>query len=199
MIEISLTSFVDFVLATGTTRIGRVRDIKRQIEEGYSPATDFYKGIREGIVECHREGRDLASLDRVVAQAHERKRAHYAEIAGGYRRFLKGRKVGSFDVPWGKWSYGELSVAVNPEIGLKLGGTPHAVKLYFKRDPVSQRRVEVVLYLMEEALGHSLRKKHVGVLDVRRGRLYSPKAVSPDLGALLAGEGAAFAEMWRRV
>ena len=55
MPEISLTSFVDFVLAGGTTRLRRVREIKRQIKEGYSPATDFYKGIREGIVELHRE------------------------------------------------------------------------------------------------------------------------------------------------
>jgi len=50
MPEISLTSFVDFVLAGGTTRLRRVREIKRQINEGYSPATDFYKAIREGIV-----------------------------------------------------------------------------------------------------------------------------------------------------
>jgi len=199
MPEISLTSFVDFVLASGTTRIRRVREIKRQIEEGYSPATDFCKGIRERIVECHREGSDLALLDRVVAQAHERKRLHYQEIAGGYRQFLKGKSVESFDPPWGEWSYGDLRVTINPELGLDVGGVPHVVKLYFKADPVSRRRVQVVLHLMQDALGRSVRKKQVGVLDIRRAKLHSAKALPSDLGALLAGEAAAFIEMWRRV
>jgi len=134
----------------------------------------------------------------VVTQAHDKKTAHYSEIVKGYRQFLKGQQIASFDPPAGKWSHRDLTVTVNPELGLKLGGADHLVKLYFKSPAVSRRRVEVVLHLMEGSLAHSSNNQ-IGLLDARRGKLWSPKALSPDLHALLAGEAAGFLEMWGHI
>jgi hypothetical protein len=46
---VSLTTFVDFVAATGTTRITRVRSAKTYYEQGYAPERDFYKPLRDRI------------------------------------------------------------------------------------------------------------------------------------------------------
>jgi len=52
-IELSLTDFVDFVCKSGSTKLTKVKQIKNR--EDYSPATDFYKALREGIQDIHRK------------------------------------------------------------------------------------------------------------------------------------------------
>ena len=197
MPEIPMTSFVDFVLANGPTRLTRVRAIKLQLSEEYAPAKDFYKGIREGIIEFHQAGHTKAFLDGVVQEAHDRKTAHYQEIVKGYRKFLRRNQVTPFNSRSAVWNYRNLDVLANPELGLKFYGSPRLVKLYFKTERLSQRRVEVVLHLMRNALG--TKRTGVALLDTRQGKLYTPTKQAPDMEAYLIGEAAAFIEMWRRV
>lgn len=195
MPEIPMTSFVDFVLANGPARLTRVRNVKRQMEEGYSPATDFYKGVREGIVDLHEGGLPQSYLDQVVRWAHAKKQAHYSEIVAGYKKFLRRKNVVSFKTRSASWTFRTLTVHANPDLGLKIDGSSHLVKLYFKSEKLSQRRVEVVLHLMRRGLA----SRRVALLDTRRGRLYSPSARRADMDAFLSGEAAAFIEMWRGI
>ena len=196
MPEIRMVSFVDFVLANGPTRLTRVRVIKEQMEEEYSPATDFYKGIREAIVDFHEQGLPLAYFNQVIQLAHSRKQAHYSAILKGYRKFLRSKQIETFSPHSASWSYRNLTVSVNPELGLKVDGSAHLVKLYFKSERLSQRRVEVVLHLMRRALGSQ--RRTAALLDTREGRMYTSKAKSDDMEAFLIGEAAAFREMWQR-
>lgn len=197
MPAISLTKFVDFLVADGTTRLRRVQETKQQQDEDYSPATDYYKGSREGIVEFHRDNLRPAFLDGVAARAHAKKTLHYSTIVKGYKAFLRKKQITSFDARKGEWSHGNLTVTINPELGLKIDGAPHLVKLYFKKTVLSQRRVEVVLRLMERSLASS--RVRVGILDARMGKLYTPRELPPELDAFLAGEAAAFVEMWNLI
>ena len=196
MPEIPMVSFVDFVLANGPARLTRVRAIKEQLKEGYSPATDFYKGIREAIVDFHEQELPLSYLDQVVRHAHSRKRGHYSAILKGYRKFLRGKQIEAFRPRSASWSYRNLTVSVNPELGIRVDGSAHLVKLYFKTERLSQRRVEVVLHLMRRALVS--RRGTSALLETREGKLYTSRARSTDMEAFLIGEAAAFSEMWRR-
>lgn len=49
--QISVTTFLDYVAATGTTRLRRVVDAKRTYGEPYNPASDFYGPLRKRIVQ----------------------------------------------------------------------------------------------------------------------------------------------------
>jgi hypothetical protein len=49
--EITLTDFTDFSLETCAAKVALVRGIKSR--PGYDPAADFYKNVREVIVEVH--------------------------------------------------------------------------------------------------------------------------------------------------
>jgi len=60
---ISLTSFVDFVSKAGTPKLTVVKNAKQQLAEGYDPATDFYKAIRDGIIGMHKSGQPKTALD----------------------------------------------------------------------------------------------------------------------------------------
>ena len=56
MPTVTLTTFVDFIAATGTARITRVRAAKAYYEQGYAPERDFYKQLRDRIENCFASG-----------------------------------------------------------------------------------------------------------------------------------------------
>jgi hypothetical protein len=100
----------------------------------------------------------------------------------------------------GIWTYGELQVRVNPELGLRLGGIDHVVKLYFKDEPLPRRRLVVVFQLMKIAFeGKVKAEATLAVLDISNSKLLLPDPNAPDVTALLIGEAAAFVAMWNAI
>lgn len=65
-IAISSTTFVDFLLATGTGKLTVVRRAKEQYGEPYDPRKDFWRGLRKGNVDMHETGAPPVTLDRLV-------------------------------------------------------------------------------------------------------------------------------------
>jgi hypothetical protein len=130
--NISLTSFVDFATKSGMAQITKTREILKQEQEGYAPYSDFYKKVREGIISYHQSGGgDKKQLDGLCRNlSDERKRLHFEAIVKGYKRFLGRKEIEWFDPPSSPWTVGNLTVRVNPELGLVLKGRPTVVKLY---------------------------------------------------------------------
>lgn len=79
MTAISLTTFVDFSAATGAARLTSVRKAKAQYAEDYEPAHDFYKGLREAIVERFESGWDAKALRQALNTASSKKAENYEE------------------------------------------------------------------------------------------------------------------------
>jgi len=199
MAKISLTDFVDFVIKSGTPKLTKVRQIKERGE--YSPAFDFWKGLREGIIEYHTSGStNKKLLDNISKQNDEKRAASYPSRVNAYKIFLGRKEVTWFDPPSEVWSNAGLQVSVNPEIGLLIKGTPYIIKLYFKDEPLSKSRVDTVLFLMESALKTKAKRNSVmGVLDVLNSKLITPKPHHSDLSILLLGEAQSFVTMWEKI
>ena len=91
MDKISLTYFVDFVLKAGTPKLAGVREWKERKDD---LSFDFYRQIREAIVDMHRSGKPDAVLDDfLAAQRDERRRRVYPSIVEGYRKFQASAKM----------------------------------------------------------------------------------------------------------
>src|SRR3972149_4835541 len=119
MPEISLTTFVDFVLASGTARITCVRNAKEMYGQEYHPKFDFWQPLRNAIQELHHNNQDKTKLNAVLGELSDKKKlAAYEKCVRAYQQWM-GRKrfqwVGCDSAPW---QYGDLSVRVNPELGL---------------------------------------------------------------------------------
>jgi hypothetical protein len=196
MPEISLTDFVDFVNKIGPPRLTKVKDIKTR--PVYSPALDFWKPLREAIRDFHKAGKPL---DPVLGGIERTKKAaRYPAALTAYKKFLRKKQLDWFEPPVGIWTYGELQVRVNPELGLRLNGKDYVVKLYFKDEPLPRRRLAVVFQLMGIALQDKLTAGHsLAVLDVSNSKLLLPDPNAPDVTALLIGEAAAFIAMWNAI
>jgi len=63
-VQISLTDFIEYVSKVGTTKFTKVKEIKNR--EPYHPAFDFWKPLREKIIEIHKENKNKNLLDEVL-------------------------------------------------------------------------------------------------------------------------------------
>ena len=192
--RISLTEYVDFVSRTGLAKVRRVREMQRP----YRPAQDYYKAIREFIIEVERRGRDVREIQTFADEYPTPKKAdNYGRVAAGYRKW-RSRVKGKWVQPRSAdWSHGDLMVNVNPEIGLVVARRPHFIKLYFKAEGLPRNASAVILAMMSDALHDSddERPPTMAVLDVQRGRLHSGSSAT-EVGALLRGEALNLLTIW---
>jgi hypothetical protein len=199
-IRITLTEFLDFVMTSGQSRITVVRNAKRRRLVGYDPRTDFYKPIRDCVANMHSSGRPQADLDALVAGLTDPKKiANYPELAAGFKRFIRGRELAWYAPPHADWTGGGLTVAVNPELHLDIDGQRHVVKMYLKGEKMNRQRVAIINHLLDQALRPRVGPAILGVLNVRKARLYAWAPASPGMTSLLEGEAATFAQIYRDV
>ena len=194
--NITLTTFIDFVIATPGSKVGVVREARQLYEEGYKPERDYYKGLRDGIASMHRRGSDASDLRRIVSNAAQRKVDNYQACADGYAKFMGRKRFVWVRTPAVvPWTSGPVEVSVNPELRVAIDGASHAIKLYFKAETLSKTRINTMLYLLRLAVPDE--KVTVGILDTRRGKLVKPTTPVPYVDLLVRGEAASFAEIWR--
>jgi hypothetical protein len=198
MERVSLTYFVDFVLKVGTPKLAGVKEFK---EHRYDHLTDFYKPLREAIIEMHEKGKPDKSLDELVASmTDERKRRIFPDLVEGYRKFLASKPMKWMTPPSAVLPVGELEINVAPELSFEIDGTPHIIKTYFRGEPLAQKRVQLVTNLMSAALGAGRPGTVFGMLDVKNARLYTGKsAPNPRINLLIRGEAASFSTIYAAV
>lgn len=201
-IEVSLTQFVDYTVKTGDSRLNHVNTIKHQAE--YDVAKDYYKQMREAIIEVHKQSGTKADLEKSLRSIADTKKENYAACITGYKKFWGKKAISWFQPPRSAWKHtlqGQKSTAIeiiaNPEIGLEIGGVKHIVKLYFKSEPFSKKKAQIALCLLHYALHTECKNGETfSFLDVREGKLFSIDSSTPDLLALVQAEATGFAIMW---
>jgi hypothetical protein len=194
---VSLTTFVDFVIASGTPRLTVVRNARRLYAANYQPPFDYYKQLREAIIAAHSDQNPVATLQRFLDQLdNDKKREKYRSCVNAHAKWIGKKTLTWIGCSMRKWSSGGLTVKVNPELGLCINGVDHVIKLYFKQDPLSKLRVDTILHLLGTTLPAKQAKALPGILDVPNGKLITPTITHEGIGALLKGEAAAFTNMW---
>ena len=195
MPNLGFTDYLEVVMRSGPPKAAKLAEIKHR--DPYTPAKDFYKGIRETIIDTHARAHAKAYLTaQATARAsNARKTVHYAAIAAEYVRWWGRKTLSWFDPPRATWSSNGVTVNVNPELGLSVNGVEHVVKLHFKGDAIARYRVPVALELMAGTLATRRPRALFSVLDVRRRRMYTyaPNRLMP---AQLVAENAYIASLW---
>ncbi len=192
--RISFTIFLDFITASGPSKLSRVRSaIAMYAAEDYSRA-DYYLDLRHAITRCFGDD-GIGALDACLTNlADERKRPHYSAVFAGLRKWI-GRKTfdSSFAVPAQDWTSGDLAVTIRPELGLVHRGEKLVIKLYLKDEALSQHRVNPALHLLNETHGTI---GTIAILDVRRAKLFKRTRAVRDMDAFLAAEAQSFVTLW---
>lgn len=199
MPKISLADFVDIVSKSGTPKATKVAQVKNR--PPYNPATDFYKQLRDKIIDTHLNNRDKQYLiDSIEALPNLKKAAHYQAILNGYTTWWGKKKLEWFSPPSDVFSYNNIDVNVNPELGIISNGHPYIIKLYLKADPLTKNRIDIVTYLMEVCLRqHCSSKEIMAIFDVRNSKLITSSVIISSLNATLKAELAYIEALWPNV
>lgn len=198
-IKISSTDYIDYVIRTGSKKVTKVKSIFNRPE--YHPAFDYYKQLREVIIQVLKaKGDEKKILDFIENAAHPNKRDHYKSVTKGFFRFLKKYEFEPLPDQKGEWNYKSLIISVNPEISLQIGESKFFIKFYFKDQALLPSEAESVLNLMHQTLANGLHKGYqCAVLDLRKGKLHKLKNPDQLLNDLLEGEAESFIKIWERL
>ena len=197
MPKITLTDFVDVVTRSGPAKITKIAQIKDR--PTYSPQADFYKAVRECIIEMHEKNLPKSHLEDILGKLKDAKKiTNYPDIAAGYTKWLGRKELVWFKPPHETFSAHGVEVIINPEVGLRIAGVPHIIKLYFKGESLSASKVQIVAHLMEVSLRPLCKKPEtrMSVLDTRNAKLLTPNVPVERLTAGLRGELAYIAAVW---
>ena len=199
MHRISLTDFVDIISKSGTPKATNVAKVKHRRK--YEPATDFYKPLRDRITETHRNNLTFNNLEKLLPSlSDDKKIKNYPAIVNGYSTWWGKKDLQWFEPFSDSFVQHEISVSINPELGLLINGQPHMIKLYFKADPLTKSRIDIVTHLMEVCLRKQCQEDEVmAVLDVRNGKLFTPKVPISSLSATLDAELAYISALWPNI
>jgi hypothetical protein len=199
MIKISLTDFVDIASKSGTPKATKVAQVKARPD--YEPKFDFYRPIRERIIEIHKNGREGGSLRSFLQALTDRKKIkNYPDLVEGYLNWLGRKKLEWSDPPRKLYRSSGVDVIVNPELCVSFAEETHLIKLYFKDESLDRFKVDVILSLIDHVLrSHCPEGTIISVLDVRRSKLFSWRASSRSRMALVDAELAYIASLWPHV
>lgn len=200
----SMSWFVDFSLASGTSKIQLVADHKRHRD---SLITDFYRPFRETLAEAWARGRNHAAAFRAMMDRTMDARASriFPELVEGHRRFVEAYPGLRYFEPASALIpvTPRFGVGVNPELGLVINGEPHHLKLWLRSEVLTQRRVDFSIAMMSRL---PIPADHrVAVLDLRRSRLHYLAKQSASAGPwrklelLVTAEAAAYAAAWKQL
>ncbi len=196
--RLSLTDFVEIVSKSGTPKATKVRQVKDR--PSYHPSADYYKQIREAIVEIHRDNSTESILQNIATNTSPAKRENYTAICAGYKQWHKKHKLAWFQPPDCLYEHSGIHISVNPELGLFVEDKPHLIKLYFKAEPLTKNRVEIITHLMSNCLKTSSPlNTTMAILDIRSSKLIFSLPTETKLNALINAELVYIAALWDEV
>lgn len=195
-VQISLTDFIDYVSKVGTTKFTKVKEIKNR--DSYHPAFDFWKPLREKIIEIHKESKNKNLLDEVVNGLTDKNKINlYPNLIIKYKSFLGKKKIEWIEPPFTDWKMNELRIKINPEIGLFINDKPYIIKLYFKSEPLSKSKADLILLMMNENLKKDdFIDANFAILDISKKKLYENCSLNNMHISLIEGEALSFLKIW---
>jgi hypothetical protein len=197
MLSITMTTFVDFVSTNGTARLTAVRRAKQYYENGYALERDFYKPFRDRVDDIFNSGWDAQELKKSLAGVTEpTKIDNYEECRQGLTKWVGCKTITALPAKRGTWTGSALQVSVNPELHVEIDGKPYLIKLYMKSDALSKQKANTALHLLGKKAPAGTT---VGVLDVRRSKLFVPTVKIAGMDALLTAEAAALVSLWEAI
>jgi hypothetical protein len=190
-VKTSLTHFLRFLSTRGLARVQIVTDSQQK----YDPATDYYRKLREGIIDALASGNTKPLWALLGSVSDDRKIPHYKvciERLEGWLRKNKLNVISQLDPA--TYKLGHLRVNVSPELVMQINARRHIVKLYMAKEPLSPYALRAYGFLVRNTHGESAEP---AILDVRNGKLRTARVTSKRRTLQwLLGEAAAFIEIW---
>jgi len=151
--------------------------VRRSMVGSYDPRTDHWRGFRSKATRyLHGNMPALDFMHYCAHDVHPSKQGSYSENASSLIRWVNNRSRTSMGIEKHDQVVAGLDVRVNPEIHSLIDGTPYIIRLYNNIDPVELQLAQMHVHLLETAFRATHPDHVIGLLDVRRERLFTGSA-----------------------
>ena len=200
-ITVSLTEFMRFVTRTGAARITVVENVVKKQTEVYDPRTDYWRKLRIRIQKFHSKNLSVESFKEVVETVNSKMQNNYNKAVIGYLKFVGRKKFVWAAPPKIEWKVRDLSVILNPEVGLKYKGETYYIKLFLDANKsINRSQANMIIALMRNGMNSQIGDNSVfAVLDVIEGKLFKPVKTRRNLYVGLLSEAEAFESSIKRL
>jgi hypothetical protein len=142
-IKISLTTFLEFVNASGMSKVNKVKTAIAQYEE-YKQSRDYYKYLRDAITECIQKGEDPKNIRKVIEKVPNNRHQNYGVLIESFIKWHKKANPVFASVKCRLWEFQNLEILINPEINVRISNVPYAIKIWFKQDEITNNRITLI-------------------------------------------------------
>ncbi|MCB6541293.1 hypothetical protein SDC9_134911 [bioreactor metagenome] len=194
--DITFTDFINIVQSPGTTKLSKIRNIKKRV---YSPATDYYKGLREKIIDVLSSSDDINCISDAVSRASVARQANYRIIADNMLAWLgKHRGLIWYDPPKAYYRPNKIGIKIHPELAFEeANGTINVIKLHMNKDALSKGKLEVAAFLFYNELAPKCPQNTVfSFLDLHQGKLFPIRQLHESGSIFLQAEIAYIEQIW---
>lgn len=194
--DITFTDFINIVQSPGTTKLSKIRSIKNRV---YSPATDYYKGLREKIIEVLSSNDDVNHITSAIFEAHATRQENYRIIADNMIAWLgKQRGLTWHEPRRAYYRPNKIGIKINPELAFQdASGKVNIIKLHMNKDALSRGKLEVASYLFYIALAPQCPENTVfSFLDLHQGKLFPIKKLHDSGATFLDAEISYIEQIW---
>jgi hypothetical protein len=171
--EFSFTKIVDFINSTGTSKIKIVRQAIEALETDYSAVKDYYKEIREHIIQYFKNPEEKFAVPKKWSSEIVKEKL-FIDFAQKIKKRFRPKKIKWIDnISRKTLIFEQLDININPEIYFEHNGVKYIIKLYFKEEELNNKSAELLLLMLKKAYGEEYSDFILGIYDIRKNRLFS--------------------------
>jgi len=170
MSSIIFERFADYILKKEKSKKNFVHKIINQGD--YEAKKDYYLQLRIKLINLLKKNKSLEELDELISVVSSKKTNNYRVLIENIQSFLKGRNYKWIDPQKGEINYSGLTVNVNPEIGLLIDGTTYYIKIYFKQQEISIKKVCILEKIMQDFCKEENNNVKLAVWDIKRCKMH---------------------------
>ena len=203
MPRVPMSMFAKFYEVRPAEQVSIVREIRARLNapDRYI-RRDYYGPLRQVIRQTHWTTGDIGTFENALPpllDVQTRKKDHYRDLGRSYIDFWMNKDATYFSVLPVDVAIGDLTINVNPEIGMRSNGDDQVLKLWFNAVRPSRQTRQVIGHLMNLAKAQSngwQPRWHTGLWDIRRRNVPLPVGQARDFELGLDGQAAAFMRIW---
>ena len=134
-------------------------------------------------------------------KGYESRKALLEKVKQAYIALWRSRGASFFKVGPVGVSVGDLTVRVDPEVGMRTVEGDRALKLWLNADEMPQALSHVYHYLFGEASKHPAWpvERHLGIWDVQRAALPLPPPLPDNMEDIVVSGASDFMDRWQRL
>lgn len=143
----------------------------------YDLKFDRYKKFREKIKAFYKGKINSGDLLKIILTAHKTRTSSFKLLYDSILSFNKDKELLWFEPPKLSFTYDDIRLTINPELGLQFDGCRYITKLYLKKDPIDPIIAKHAIAIMKLFVNSESENYNFAIWDVQADNFYKDEGI----------------------